>query len=189
MSIYGLELHKFVIGDTRVDGWKSGWRIEQERRRAEEMQNRKFVTAPQIKERQERCRPARVSRRKVCAECKKVMRSGTISDICFRCMRNREKCECGRTIYKGNSLTQCKQCHNRDNRKTCPLCPKKLNMRNSHGLCRDHYAKYRRYIFQERLSVCAGCPRLINRDNMFGRCVKCSRVFYRARDRALKVAA
>lgn len=52
-SIHYRDLQRFVIGETRVDGWKSDWRKEQEQRRAEEMANRKFVTAPQIKARQE----------------------------------------------------------------------------------------------------------------------------------------
>jgi hypothetical protein len=30
------ELHKFVMGEIRTDGWRSDWRIELERRRQEE---------------------------------------------------------------------------------------------------------------------------------------------------------
>lgn len=52
MSQYDIELHKFISGEIRTDGWVSDWRREQEQRRAEEMGKRVFVAATQIKRRQ-----------------------------------------------------------------------------------------------------------------------------------------
>lgn len=45
------ELHLFLRGELRTDGWMSDWRRELERRRAEE-EAKPIVTAPQIKQRQ-----------------------------------------------------------------------------------------------------------------------------------------
>lgn len=176
----------FLLPKPEVE-WKSPWRIEQERRRAEEAGRRTLITATQIQTRQERpkqCRNQRVTPTKFCGGCGKGVKSNTESGFCQPCLRKRDKCACGRTIYKGNSLSQCKQCHIRDTRKKCPLCPNMLNASNAYGLCKPHYAKYRRFIHQDQLSICADCPRLINRDNKFGRCVKHAKNFYLRDQRA-----
>lgn len=185
----------FLLPKPEVE-WKSPWRIDFERYLAERPAKR-IVSAPQIRARRERssprCRNQRVTPTKFCGGCGKGLKSNTASGFCQPCMRARARCACGRTIFKNNSLTQCKQCHVRDSRKKCPLCPNVLNASNTYGLCKPHYAKYRRFIFQEQLSICADCPRLINRDNRFGRCVKHSKNFYlrdqRAKAKLLKAAA
>lgn len=168
--------------------WKSPWRLEQERRRAEEMGSRIFVTAPSTVKTQPLSRYIARSPAQFCSSCGKGMRKGCKRAQCNNCFTERPRCACGKTIYKGGSLAECKECFHRSQRVKCPICPRFLNARNSYGLCKPHYQKYRRFIQQDQLSICLDCPRLINRDNKFKRCVKCSHNFYR-RDRYARKAA
>lgn len=181
------ELYQFVIGELRTDGWVSDWRKEQERRRAEDV--RTFVTAPQIKARQER-----VIIKKFCDGCGKGVKSNTKSGLCHPCSRKRAKCACGRTVYnKGISATQCRECFHRGNRKVCALCPAMLNASTACGLCKIHYRKYRHFIHQEEKVKCSDCDTMILKKNRFGKCMKHAKNLYnqtyRDKARELKAAA
>ena len=53
MNFYALDLHKFILGELRTDGWKSQWRKDLKRRMQEEAY-KPIVKAEQIKARQEK---------------------------------------------------------------------------------------------------------------------------------------
>jgi hypothetical protein len=166
------------------DPFRSEWRLEQERRRAEEaLKAPRYAYAPQIVARQERI--ASTMPRKKCEGCNKDMRAGTKSAKCHNCTRDREKCECGKTIYAGNTTGKCMACFKR---KKCAVadCDKLLNANNEYGVCKPHYQRMRRSIHQHPMVKCAdpGCQSMVRPSNLFGKCRIHSRRFYAARAKA-----
>lgn len=150
------ELYLFAQGETRTDGWKSEWRLEQERRRAEEMQERKFVTAAQIKVRQER---------------KERKPSSTPSRVC-------EFDGCSTKIRRFNKTARCiHHCLPRPKATPRPvaLCPytgcgNKLRSSNRNGVCWEHYFMFRRLIHQDPMAMCKTCGKRVRRETKFGLC-------------------
>lgn len=161
MNYYQLELHKFIIGDLRTDGFKSDWRREQEKRRAEEMGKRIFVTAPQIKERQKRrapfslagqaCRMKRASRK--CEVCETEIRHNNKTGRC--CRHKRPGIKPAAQKYK------------------CGACDKPMR-KTVFGVCKPCFTRYRRRIEQHH-DRCAECGCIIRKNTKFGLCVKHSK--------------
>jgi len=166
MSWYATELHKFVIGDIRTDGWKSDWRREQERRRAEEMGERKFVRMPEIKIVQKKPRPSRAKTPKNPGFTRSGVPSGmsNVESNRYRRRMWRSQGLCGGcgTAPALNSLYSCGSCLERKardwSRKSgkpyvekkergfCKDCQKLLKSSNVYGYCQAHYRKRRHYL-------------------------------------------
>lgn len=152
MSQYGKEYHKFVMGEIRTDGWVSDWRLQQERRRTEEMGQRQFVKSPQIKD-------VRVY----------VPKNST----------PRECTVCGSGIRQSNKTGRCGK-HKifiqpkPNQRAVCPYtgCPNLLNHKNTNGICKQHFFKFRARIRQQIVRACAdpGCNALLNPKTRFDKC-------------------
>lgn len=191
----GMNANAFLWSPPEIP-WKSDWRKDLERRSMEEARKpRKIITAAQIEARQENSlKPARppanpnsryrrVVPKTFCSGCGKGFRRTTKGGMCQKCLRNRPKCACGRTIYQGIEGNQCKECYHKAQRRTCAICPNLLNESNGYGLCKPHYCKYRRMIHQGEMTKCAedGCDSLVRPSNLVGRCRQHSRRFYAAR--------
>lgn len=164
------DIQLFVRGDLRNDGWISSWREEQERRRKEEHGDRKFVTAPQIKVRQERVvNPAKVinpkTPKRLCELCPTVIRASNKSG---RCVKHLIK-----FAQKGDP-------------RLCPPCGRPIRQCNSFGLCKLCQNKYRRMIHQKRLVICDQCPRKLHANNTTGKCVEHAAELHKRRDNAAK---
>lgn len=179
--------------------WKSDWRLDFERRSREEARKpRAIIKATQIQARQENTlkpvrpptkagsRYRRVIPKTFCGGCQKGFRRQTKRGMCQKCLRNRPKCACGRTIYQGIEGNQCKECYHKAQARKCVLCSNLLNASNEYGLCKPHYCKYRRMIHQGELIKCADpeCNSLVRPSNLVGRCRQHSRKFYAARAKA-----
>src|SRR5438270_14091888 len=94
MSQYGAELHKFIIGDKRTDGWKSPWRIKLERDMAEDAAKpRPIVKAKQIQVRQiERTYADMASRREIVRKSLLKRRTKLKAEgICVDCGKGKAK--------------------------------------------------------------------------------------------------
>lgn len=203
------DLYKFVIGETRTDGWQSPWLKEQLRRRAEDAAKPRNYMTPQVKpirlvkptqpkrERAERRigppkpRYIPVVFTKFCSSCKAGLRKDTRADLCFKCQRARPTCACGKTVTLASTGTQCRECYHKGNKQKCALCSTLLNYGNQYGLCREHYWKNRGLIDQFDLKFCTvpGCDRQIRPSNKRQQCGKHSKGFYSARSRQLARAA
>lgn len=170
MSEYGREFHKFVMGEIRTDGFKSGWRIEQERRRAEEMGKRQFVTAPQIVVRQKRESRPRGPQKPRAKRIERPSKWGIPSGsspaeygrIARKTWRDASLCgSCGQPAVKDRY--SCPSCMERKAKyycksvkkeyvprvvvqKFCKDCNVPLKSNNSYGYCRAHYRKRRHYL-------------------------------------------
>lgn len=139
MSQYDRDMHKFVLGEIRVDGWVSDWRRTQEKRRIEEMGQRRFVSAPQIRARQSRPRGPHNSLPRKCEVCGSRIRQDNKSG---RCGSHR--------IFLQPPV-----------RSQCPYtgCIGSITHRNVYGICKKHFSKFRRMLRQTEIRVCAedGC--------------------------------
>jgi len=175
----------FIRGDFHPTGWKSQWRIDLEKRMAEDQHKAqlRIVTAKQIQVRQSR-RPDMPS--VICDGCGKSMRSSTKTKKCHDCTRIRDRCACGKVIIVGNATGQCKECFKQANRPKCAMCDAKLNVGNKYGLCKPHYIKMRHVIHQEPMVKCSdpSCNVLIRPTNMAGACRIHSRKMYAKRAKA-----
>lgn len=134
--------------------WKSPWRLEQERRRAEELLAPQYIPAP---------RPAAVQKRKRiyepkkrCEGCNKEMRAGTKSSKCAKCLKRREKCPCGKTLYVKRSYEDlCFTCHEAVVRALRPRCDEDgcqavLQPNNQYSKCHKHSLKLRNSAYGRR---------------------------------------
>lgn len=157
MSQYGKEFHRWLNGEFRTDGFRSDWHKDQLRRRAEEMGQRKFVTAPQIKRRQERrSKPVGPARKCECCE-EKIRRCNKTG----RCGKHpMEKRLPMRTDYR------------------CGCCDKSIR-KTAFGICKGCFYRYRRVIEQDRVRVCAEprCLYSLNKNNTHAKCRKHSRYY------------
>jgi hypothetical protein len=157
------DIHKFTMGELRVDGWKSPWRIEQEGRRQEEMGRRQFVSAPQIIERR------RTYYRR--ADAKRSMRHGS------------RECELCPTIIRKDNITGRCSTHKPFRqpilRSHCPYtgCENLLNHKNLYGICKKHFLEFRGRLRQKMVRICAepGCGLVIRPDCTITRCRKHAR--------------
>lgn len=145
------ELSLFVRGDLRTDGWKSAWRIDLERRMAEEARN------PVPKQKPKTKRPIvkedRAYHRVLCRVCSRPMRAGSKTNIHVRCARKREKCACGRTLKIDWPRPICGRCYRRAERENelagrriCaePGCGSILRPDSTSPHCRKHSTEWRR---------------------------------------------
>lgn len=148
----------FLLEKPEIE-WKSEWRKEQERRRAEEMGKRKFVTAPQIRERQVRQpvvkRPVRIYLKRTCDVCPEPIRHDNKTGRCVHHKLERpqplkESYQCGscdKPIRK-TEFGVCKKCFTRyrrriqQNRPRCLECQTIIRCRTKYGLCRKHARPY-----------------------------------------------
>lgn len=126
MSQYDSELHRFVIGETRVDGFKSQWLLDWEQYLADEAAKRKIKSAKPVKVRAPR--PVKVKAPKPpkppkpeprhCSECPATILDRNKTGLCALhywkkkyAMENGEsrKCsKCDRNIQRDNALGLCK---------------------------------------------------------------------------------
>lgn len=172
MSYFGTEEQKFLNGEIRTDGWKSGWRLEQERRRKEEMGKRQFVTAPQIKQRQDRpkVQGPHNATPGTCDVCGTGIRQGNKTG---RCGKHPMKRQFMRTDFK------------------CAACDEPMR-KTEFGICKTCFIRYRRRIVQSPVRVCAepNCFHSLNKNNTYTKCRNHSRPDRHARERGnLKLAA
>lgn len=157
MSQYGKELQMFIMGEIRTDGWKSSWRIGEERRRSEEMGKRVFVAAPQIKARQERKPRVVISPARRCE-----------FDFCIAKIRRCNKTgRCDAHPLKRPPMKTGYQ---------CPACDGAVR-KTKFGLCKGCQAKYRRLIEQTQVKICVekDFRYLLNTNSVYANCPKHSR--------------
>lgn len=86
MSYFGSEMHKFVIGDLRTDGWKSQWRRDTEAWIEAHKYDKVTVTAPQIRSRQKRQPGQKRTTRhgsRQCEVCPTIIRKDNLSGRCI----------------------------------------------------------------------------------------------------------
>lgn len=145
------DIQLYVRGDIRNDGWVSPWREEQERRRKEELGERKFVTAPQIASRQERkpiLRPRTKSEPRTCELCTTVIRTNN---------------KTGRCIHHSPGRAQ-------KVKALCPRCETPIRAHNTFGICTECYYKFRRMIHQDPIKTCDECSTQLRSNNKTGKC-------------------
>lgn len=158
MSSTNSELHKYVIGETRVDGWKSPWRIKLEEDRAADKLKPKPIVSAQVL--QERAKPK--------------PREPWIK-------HPRRYCEvCSKAIKPHNVSGRCKEHVERKDKPTtlnCALCPSKINRNNKHNLCKKCFTSHRRSIQQRPIQICAetGCGSRLRPQCQLSKCRKHSR--------------
>lgn len=167
MSWYETEIHKFVIGEIRTDGWVSDWRREQERRRKEEMGKRVFVRMPEIKiVRPKKARPSRAKPRPgfTGMGVPTGMTNVEYNKYLRRLRRSQGMCgSCGAIALKGSyscaaclekkAIYYCKKMGKpyvpkTVERMSCKDCGKLLKSNNHYGYCQAHYRKRRHQLKQ-----------------------------------------
>ena len=157
-------MHEFINGEIRTDGWKSEWRREQERRRAEEMGKRFFVRMPEIKIVRRQTRKDRPSRARTPGFTRLGVPSGMNNVEYGRYRRSQWRAQglCGSCGGEtANGLYSCASCLERKasyyckrmgkpyvmkkvEPRFCKVCEKLLNANNIYGHCRTHYKQKRR---------------------------------------------
>lgn len=143
------DLHLFVRGELRTDGWKSDWRKEFERRHAEDAAKpRPIVRATQIAKRRIRSKDgiSRAFSGAPCMACGRPMRADVAGPVHERCARLRPKCPCGKTL--------------------------KINW--PHSICGTCYraAERERMLAGKRVCAEAGCGRILQKNNTYPKCRK-----------------
>lgn len=157
---HSVKFTSYLKGDTRVDSWKSPWRIEFERRSAEDKGKFRYISAPQIKARQER-NPARI-----CDLCPKVLRSRNKSGRC-----------------NGHAAPKVEKV-----KTLCPGCDKPMRSSPKFRICGKCFTKYRYLLSQTILRLCDECPTKISKNNTTGKCRMHSRLILKRKYNAMRRA-
>lgn len=184
-SQYDSELHKFVIGETRVDGWKSQWKMDLEQWQKDnpsQLRPKPVVKAKAPKPRSERKPSVQVERRK-CNRCDNLLRSSNKSG----------RCRVHRGFNRPPAIVR-----------TCELCTNRIQSNNKSGRCTEH--SYRGKLFscvactnrvkiqgatcrpcvraQNKLRTCQheGCAERLNSRNSEGLCRWHGRHAYKCRN-------
>lgn len=121
----------------------------------------------------------RVEPKRFCSGCQRPIRRNKTGK-CQVCIYGRERCECGKTIYKhvDNPLNKCMACYRQSLRRPCAQCDKLLNASNKYGLCKEHYSKQRRTIHGSPRDKCASCEKPIRANTKYGKCRVCARTLH-----------
>jgi hypothetical protein len=138
------DLHKFIMGDVHVDGWKSDWRKAMEADFAA-----RGVSGDSRPVKQARVKAVRVAKvervrnpevvppKKLCTTCQKELRSNNKSGFCEKHYKAQ------RYVLEDGSF------------RTCGECGIKINRKNTFGMCRAHTMKHFDRRRRERLKVAA----------------------------------
>lgn len=156
---HSVEFTAYLKGDLRVDGWKSSWRHDFERRYAEDKGKPQYVFAKQIKVRQER-KPKAAPR--ICDLCPNVIGSRNQSVRC----RNHG-------APKAPAV-----------KSLCPGCDTPVRSCPKYGICGGCYKKYRRLISQPALRTCDECHTRLRPNNSTGKCTKHALVIHKRKGNA-----
>lgn len=159
MNEFDRGLRQYVLGMTRVDGWKSDWRREFERRLKEEAARpRPPLPAPRREPPQIRVRQVRVQSRKRKPNREYFKR---VCEVCGTRIRNDNKT--GRCIHhKLERPQQLKEEHH------CGACNKPIR-KTEFGVCKPCFTRYRRRIQQNR-PRCTECNTIIRSKTKYGLC-------------------
>lgn len=175
MNEFDRDLRQFVIGAVRVDGWKSPWRREFERRSAEEAERpARIVHAPQIRARQVRVqslkkKPNREYFKRECEVCGKKIRQTNKTGRCIHHKVERPQ---------SKELTQSY---------SCGSCGKPIR-KTKYGVCKPCFIRFRRRILQNR-PRCAECNTIIRSKTKYGLCRKHARPVHTRATNAMRRAA
>jgi hypothetical protein len=172
------ELHAFVVGQLRTDGWKSPWRIDLERRMAADA-NRTSVIRHQ-------------------PQAKRVRSKEYMHDLYLKRKAKRDAenprptcSRCDGLILRTNKIGLCMDCRGLERRssnrqkakrppRTCSMCDTRISWGNKSGVCTKHYHKAKRVVEMGPRPNCVECGAEIYRRNKLGKCRKCSLPFYKA---------
>jgi|SRR6185312_2239634 len=157
------DLQRYLRGDIPAMGApKTPWRLDFERRNAEEAQKpREIVTHPQIEKRRMRSKDgvSRACSGPPCTVCGRPTREGTVKGMHERCARKREHCPCGTVLKVTNPYPTCGKCRAKEARlkslvgkRICtePGCGRILNKNNTLPKCLRHAAELRSAMNTER---------------------------------------
>lgn len=180
MNEFDRDLRQFVLGQARVDGWKSDWRKEFERRSMEEASRPKSIKqALQTLVRRVRAKQLRVQSLK-----KKPNREYFKRDceVCGAKIRNTNKTgRCVRHPAERPNRQQLKQAY------FCGACDKQIR-KTLYGVCKPCFIRYRRRILQNR-PRCVECNTIIRSNTKYGLCRKHARPVHTRVANALRRAA
>ncbi len=166
--------------DRPVVEWKSPWRIEFERRTAEDKLKarlqKRHAPKPVFRAKAEPTKRIRINPEtaRFCA-CGKWIRQNNKTGLCIKCYDTKTLCPCGRRIHLDNEHRLCRFCYPKTHIPVCNVegCDNVIDKRNRSGMCRTHYDSNRTAIVveSERVNCKAeGCIQKLNANNRCGLC-------------------
>jgi hypothetical protein len=166
MNFYKLELHKFILGEHRTDGWKSDWRKDLERRMAED-KLKPIVKRPKIEVKRVQSmkkKPNRFYFKRECSVCAEPIRQDNKTGRCIK--HKLERPQPLEVAY------------------ACGACNKSIR-KTTHGICKKCYIKYRRRI-EQRNPRCAECGIVIRMSAKYGLCRKHCEPIYKKNEKLVR---